>query len=583
MIKVLRGGVDMLVLNTELVVGDVVRLITGEFFLFSVFFCPGRRRAREREASRRRRRKTDTLTHLPFCSLPLFPRSCSSLRRQGRRRRRRARLPGARHRRGLAHRRVRSHQEVGRQGPLGPLRHAGQRGQRLDAGLGRRRPLRVGPHDGAGRRRGRGHAAAAGADRARAGRRQGRPRRRRRLLRRAADPLVRREPRVPGRAVRRGPAALLHLRGHDHRRRRARGAAARGDHLAGLLDAQDDEGQQLRARARRLRDDGRRDGHLLGQDGHADREPHDGGRGQAGRGGGAAGEAAAAGAGGRGGRGRGAGLRPGAQLRAQLQGVPDREGARGRENPGSGRQEEGLCCRRCCRCRRRRCCCCRCFLLFPRRRRSRDRVRRQQDRVRPPDDAAGLGPQVGLPRPARRARAARAAGVRLLVAAQDGVGARRARWKNGRLGRREAVRQGRRRDGRVEVRLDLRLRRRLLVFLVLFLFGGPAGRRRPRQAHRRSYGNGRDRPAHDRARAARPVCGLARRRRARGAARGGADARGHRRDQGPGPEGGSGRSRDVPEGRDHGEREKERKSFPLVSFVFFSFTFSKKKKLIVFL
>ena len=30
MIKVLRGGVDMLVLNTELVVGDVVRLITGE-------------------------------------------------------------------------------------------------------------------------------------------------------------------------------------------------------------------------------------------------------------------------------------------------------------------------------------------------------------------------------------------------------------------------------------------------------------------------------------------------------------------------------------------------------------------------
>lgn len=30
MIKVLRGGVDMLVLNTELVVGDVVRLITGK-------------------------------------------------------------------------------------------------------------------------------------------------------------------------------------------------------------------------------------------------------------------------------------------------------------------------------------------------------------------------------------------------------------------------------------------------------------------------------------------------------------------------------------------------------------------------
>lgn len=67
MIKVLRGGVDMLVLNTELVVGDVVRLITGEkreellekspFFVFSG--------SRSREASKRKG-KRKKLTLLPF-------------------------------------------------------------------------------------------------------------------------------------------------------------------------------------------------------------------------------------------------------------------------------------------------------------------------------------------------------------------------------------------------------------------------------------------------------------------------------------------------------------------------------------
>ena len=42
-----------------------------------------------------------------------------------------------------------------------------------------------------------------------------------------------------------------------------------------FLFAENDEGQQPGASLGRLRDDGQRHCHLLGQDGHADDEPHD--------------------------------------------------------------------------------------------------------------------------------------------------------------------------------------------------------------------------------------------------------------------------------------------------------------------
>ena len=72
MIKVLRGGVDMLVLNTELVVGDVVRLITGELKFFPFFLVWGSTREREREREREKKKDRKNSPPLLF-SLPLSP------------------------------------------------------------------------------------------------------------------------------------------------------------------------------------------------------------------------------------------------------------------------------------------------------------------------------------------------------------------------------------------------------------------------------------------------------------------------------------------------------------------------------
>ena len=54
-------------------------------------------------------------------------------------------------------------------------------------------------------------------------------------------------------------------RSHSARCGRARGAAARGHPFARLFGEEDDEGQQPGAPSGRMRDDGQRDQHLLGQ------------------------------------------------------------------------------------------------------------------------------------------------------------------------------------------------------------------------------------------------------------------------------------------------------------------------------
>ena len=68
---------------------------------------------------------------------------------------------------------------------------------------------------------------------------------------------------------------VLHHGHHGAGGGRARGPAARRHHLARLRRQEDDEGQQPGAPPGRVRDDGQRDRHLLGQDGHAHHQPHD--------------------------------------------------------------------------------------------------------------------------------------------------------------------------------------------------------------------------------------------------------------------------------------------------------------------